>query len=620
MLRLLCLLFLPLTIALTAPAYAAVQPQLTVVQSGQVGVPYNEQLVAPISGVWSVTGGSLPPGLTLSVTGDLSGTPTGGGTFSFTVSVAGLVTLSYQIVVAPPVMQTQPPALPAATIGAPYNQTLIETGGTPPYTWSVSSGSLPAGLSLSSSGQLSGTPTATGVAAFVVQAVDSSTGTGPYPNLQGYSLPVNPVNVSILPTSLPAGTGETPYPTQNFSVIGGAGSPTFTATGLPAGLSLTPAGTLSGTPSVAGSFPVVVTASELAGAITVAQDYLLTILSPVSLSPNSMPAAAVGTAYAQALVAVGGIAPYTYSVTAGTLPAGLSLNSATGQLSGLPTATGLAAFTATAKDVGGFTASRSYTLPVVSTLVSISPSTLPLARYGQAFSQPLSATPSGLYTFAIAGGALPAGLSLSPFGVLSGTPHAAGSFGFGVAVSPAGTNVVVGWQPYRLVVAPPPTNLSGPLAVPVGRYATLHGTALPHAVVQLFAAYPGHRFSRVAQATTTSTGGFSFTRRITAPAVFEALAAGRLSRKVVVGTNPTLTGPAHVAPNNPARLSGVARPGTVVSVYAATPGHALRLVGHPTANRTTGGYSITVTVTHPVTTYVAIANSLRSRTLVVRSP
>ncbi|GAA0996316.1 hypothetical protein GCM10009555_091900 [Acrocarpospora macrocephala] len=149
---------------------------------GQVGVSYSDQLTfsggtAPF--VWSVSSGTLPPGLTLnSATGLLSGTPTTAGSYPFTVKITDsgnqtdtrAVTL---VVVASPTLNF--PAPPGGQVGVPYNDQLTVSGGTAPFAWSVSSGTLPPGLTLNSAtGLLSGTPTTAGSYPFTVRVTDAN--------------------------------------------------------------------------------------------------------------------------------------------------------------------------------------------------------------------------------------------------------------------------------------------------------------------------------------------------------------------------------------------------------------------------------------------------------------
>ena len=145
-------------------------------------VAYSQALTAsggtsPYS--WSVSSGTLPTGLSLSSSGTLSGTPTVAGAFPFTVTVKDAVSgsasasLSINVVGLPP-LQITSSQLPGGTVGSAYSATLSASGGTSPYSWSVSSGTLPTGLILSSSGTLSGTPTVAGAFPFTVAVKDAA--------------------------------------------------------------------------------------------------------------------------------------------------------------------------------------------------------------------------------------------------------------------------------------------------------------------------------------------------------------------------------------------------------------------------------------------------------------
>ena len=150
--------------------------------AGQVAVAYSVQLTAtggtaPL--VWSISAGTLPPGLSLNAsTGLLSGTPTTGGSYSFTVKITDAVgetdTRAATLVVAARVTLTFV-SPPAGELGVPYSDQLTFTGGTGPYVWSISSGSLPPGLSLNTStGLLSGTPTTAGTYSYTVRITDAN--------------------------------------------------------------------------------------------------------------------------------------------------------------------------------------------------------------------------------------------------------------------------------------------------------------------------------------------------------------------------------------------------------------------------------------------------------------
>jgi uncharacterized repeat protein (TIGR01451 family) len=171
-----------------------------------LGQPYNATLQA-IGGfppyTWAVTNGSLPAGLTLNSNGTISGTPTTMGTSPFTVQVTdsqqqvAIANLSITVQQASPI-QIITTTLPQGAIGSPYDATLMAAGGVPPYTWVVISGSLPAGLSLNSDGEISGTPTTAGISYFTVQVTDFESP----PQMATAQL-----NISIQPNAPPVLTG-----------------------------------------------------------------------------------------------------------------------------------------------------------------------------------------------------------------------------------------------------------------------------------------------------------------------------------------------------------------------------------------------------------------------------
>jgi hypothetical protein len=164
----------PLAITTTSP-----------LASGVVGTLYSTTLAAsggttPYS--WTIVAGALPPGLSFAASGLISGSPTTAGTFSFYAQVTDK-SVPAQSTIAPfvlnisavitPLLISSSAALPDGVVGSAYSQALAATGGVTPYQWSLLSGTLPAGLSLSSTGVISGNPTAQGSSTFVIQVKDS---------------------------------------------------------------------------------------------------------------------------------------------------------------------------------------------------------------------------------------------------------------------------------------------------------------------------------------------------------------------------------------------------------------------------------------------------------------
>jgi DNA-binding beta-propeller fold protein YncE len=159
-----------------------------------------------------------------------------------------------------------PSSVPTASLGALYNLVLSASGGTSPYTFTILTGSLPTGLTLSTGGVLSGTPTAAGTFNFTIQAQDSTSGEGggPYTGSRAYSITIAAPTIVVSPDTLPNGTVGSTY-SQELSASGGSGSYTYAVTGgtLPAGLSLNATtGALSGTPTAAAVSTFVITATD----------------------------------------------------------------------------------------------------------------------------------------------------------------------------------------------------------------------------------------------------------------------------------------------------------------------------------------------------------------------
>ena len=261
----------------------------TSLPNGIVGTAYGQWLTAtgttPIT--WSLVSGNLPTGLSLSSAGAISGTPATAGIFNFTVKAENIVgnntkALSITITApeAPPVITTT--SLPGGLIGTAYSEQLAATG-TTPITWTLASGSLPTGLTLYGSGIISGTPTANGTFTFGVQAINSAGS-----NTKELSIAVTTTAVAptITTTSLPDGKTGTTYSTQ-LEATGSAPIAWSLENGtLPTGLTLYGNGTVSGMPTVAGTFSFTVKATNSAGNATKA--LAIKIEDGVGISENEI--------------------------------------------------------------------------------------------------------------------------------------------------------------------------------------------------------------------------------------------------------------------------------------------------------------------------------------------
>jgi hypothetical protein len=165
------------------------------------------------------------------------------------------------------------------------------------------------------------------------------------------------------PASLADGVKGAAYPSTSFTATGGTGSYSWAVVGgaLPAGLTLSAAGVLSGTPTAHGTFNVTVQVTS--GVSSDTRAYTLKILAPVSITTTSpLPYAKKGYSYSKTFQATGGTGTYSWSVTGGALPAGLTLSGA-GVLSGKPTEKGTFTFTVRAAS-GGASATKTFSLTV----------------------------------------------------------------------------------------------------------------------------------------------------------------------------------------------------------------------------------------------------------------
>ncbi|ASK94194.1 hemagglutinin [Xanthomonas campestris pv. trichodesmae] len=395
------------------------------------------------SGTLTFAPGVTAQGVAVTVNGDTAVEPN--ETFSVGLSGASNATIARAtgtgtILNDDAVVTISPASLPAATAGSAYSQTLTASGGTPGYTFVVSAGALPAGLTLSASGVLSGTPTASGSFNFTATATDSGT---PTSGSRAYTLTVAGATVILPATTLPAGTAGQAYSSAITPATGGIApySYALTAGALPAGITLnSSSGALSGTTTSVGSFSFTVTATDSTSGTPSqgTRGYTLNIAAPtIAVAPSTVPTATRGTAYSQTLTASGGTAAYTYAITSGALPAGITLAS-NGTLSGTATVEGTFNFTVQATDANSFTGTQAYSLTVAGPNLVLPASALPAGTAGQAYAAAITPATGGTapYSYAVTAGALPGGVVLdAATGGLSGTPTAAGTFTFTLTVT-----------------------------------------------------------------------------------------------------------------------------------------------------------------------------------------
>ncbi len=403
------------------------------VNTGDVGIPFNSGPMTVAGGVAPYTFsivGTLPAGLTLNTaTGAVTGLPTASGTFSVQVTDAlGNTSTGCMIIINGP-LSVNCSAFNTGEVGVLFDSgPMTVTGGTAPYTFSIGSATLPAGLTLNpSTGEVTGTPTASG--SFSIEVTDalgnSSTScmitiTGP---------------LSVTCSAFSTGEVGVPFDSGPMTVTGGTAPYTFSIGNgpLPAGLTLNPStGEVTGTPTTPGAFTVQVTDS-LGGVGTACA---ISINPPLSVTCAANNTGTVGVPFNSGPVTVtGGAAPYSFSIV-GTLPAGLTLNTSTGAVTGTPTTSGT--FTVQVTDALGNVGTAcaiAINPPVSASCVSLN------AVQGVAIT-PVTMTGSGgaggPYTFTATG--LPPGLSISSNGTISGTPTSSGTFPYTVTVSDSAGN------------------------------------------------------------------------------------------------------------------------------------------------------------------------------------
>ncbi len=429
------------------------------------GAAYNQQLIA-VGGtppytfsyrVLSLNYPTFPPGITGSASGAISGTPTSSGVYQSYVTVTDSAGHTFTTSVALNVNGPTGAVFSAQLFGGPTFELTAGTaafgwsnnGG---YTYSLLSGSLPAGLSLHASGSpylISGVPTTPGPYNFTVRATDI---TNPA-NYADQTLSGNvTAMMSIVPKSeAPAGRVGAPY-SYSFRVVGGNAPYTFQESPLypiPPGLTLSTSGTLAGTPQVTGSFAYYATVTDSLGASTTTFFGVMNILAPGT--PNPMTplggsySASVGTAGAFELDAMvrGGAPPYTWTVAAGSsLPLGLSIapgsNGVSAYLVGAASTPGNYTVTLKATDA----ALQSVNVPLNLTVgpLSVTPLVFPNGVTGVPYTAALTVsggTPP--YSFALSDSDMPVGLTGNPVGSLSGTPQFPGIYSINVLISDSAT-------------------------------------------------------------------------------------------------------------------------------------------------------------------------------------
>lgn len=256
-------------------------------------------------------------------------------------------------------------SLPDGNVGAAYSQALSAASGSAPYTWSIAGGALPNGLSLdNSTSNITGTPAVSGTFSFTLDVTDSTGATASTklaitidPALIGDTLwlPAGDVGISYSHDLVTSSQGTTDSHTYFWLI------PTEF---LPPGLSLqgTPPA-IAGTPTTPGTYSFT---AQVSGVTTGLQSIVLSItINPApSINQSDLPDGQVGTTYVGSLSATGGSIPYSWSVSEGTLPDGLSMDSYSSAIIGTPTTAGTFTFTVAMTDGNGAVATQQESIKV----------------------------------------------------------------------------------------------------------------------------------------------------------------------------------------------------------------------------------------------------------------
>jgi uncharacterized protein (TIGR03437 family) len=542
-------------------------PVLLILQSSltaTAGSPFSGA-VGAIGGLKPYTwaGSGLPTWLSIDSSGQITGTPLlygSAGPYNLTVVVtdaaANTASLNVPLTVNPAPITISPQSLSPAVVGVAYQVTFSATGGSGKYTWSAAS--VPSGFSLSPAGLFTGTAAqgSTGTYTFSITATDS----GDVSVSANLTLQVSPSSVVITTlSSLPAATETLAY-TASLAAQGGVPPYSWSATGLPSWLSLSPAGSLSGTPPVGTAGTVTFNAVVNDASTQTAQSAFQITISPSDTilgidTASNLPPATMGVPYNQSLSAHGGTAPYNWTEAA--VAPGLSLSSS-GVISGTPTAEMAAMFTGQVNDMAGSSAFQQFNLNIASPgLLIQNPPTLAAGQIGVPYMQLLSASGGGQQlTWSISKGALPQGITLTNDGIFQGTPLETGSFSFSVSVNnSSGPAVQIAHlhphatsQSFQIGVSPSSANLifsAGTLS-----FTAVSGGSAPA--------------SQAISIITTSPAPLPFNVTAGSPWVQVSPSSGSTPGNVVVSVDPTNLGPGtysasigFATPGNPPQTVGV---------------------------------------------------------------
>lgn len=355
---------------------------------GYVGEPYTLQLIGQAGCDlyrWEIPNGQLPKGLTMNSTGLVTGVPESTADEIPWMTIHDLLPaqggypwcggdnqsqrqFEFKVV---PGLSIQTQSVPPGTVNQPYSATLsvYTVTNTKPFagspttaTWSIKSGSLPTGVSLSTSGVISGTPTSEGSYAVVVKAVGGGGVTDTETEVLSVRQPLA-VNSQLTTNGRRLEVGV-PY-TATQTATGGSGTYAWTlASGtLPTGVELKPDGSVAGTPTVPGTYTFAVKLADSEGR-TQTLNTTLVVASPLAVSHSKLKSAKANHGYRQRIAWTGGVAPLQWRLVSGKLPKGVTLAKRLGLLLGKPTKAGTYRFEVEAADSFDVTSAARLTLVV----------------------------------------------------------------------------------------------------------------------------------------------------------------------------------------------------------------------------------------------------------------
>jgi hypothetical protein len=336
---------------------------------GEVGMIYSYEIgthAGCLPHRLEVASGQLPPGTELRRidldTHVLEGIPTQSGVFSAWIHLRDCDNRSAETLFRFEIwdrrwgIATQ--SLQPAAAGAPYSATLAGAGPESDTTWEITAGSLPAGLALSPSGTISGTPTAVGSSTFTVKATAKEKNFGPTRvDSKEYTL-----QVVSLAASLSRSVAEAGVRFNTTLVASGGTAPyTWTVTGAPAGLGVSASGLVSGVPRRAGSYTLNARFTDAAGLVGNSQVRLV-VRARLAIVATALPSGAVGRAYGAKIAMRGGVAGFRWSAT--SLPAGLRIGASTGRITGVPARAGIFRVTVRVRDALGAVSKKTLRLTI----------------------------------------------------------------------------------------------------------------------------------------------------------------------------------------------------------------------------------------------------------------